>query len=51
MPRQARLDAPGLIHHIMARGVEGREIFSNNVDREGFLYRLAEIISQKAIPA
>jgi hypothetical protein len=23
MPRQARLDASGLVHHVMARGIEG----------------------------
>ena len=27
MPRQARLDAPGLLHHVIARAIEGREIF------------------------
>ena len=29
IPRQARLDAPGLLQHVMARGIEGREIFGN----------------------
>lgn len=43
MPRQARLDAPGLIHHVMARGIEGREIFRDAEDREVFLERLAVI--------
>jgi putative transposase len=33
MPRQARLDIPGLIHHVMARGIEGREIFRSNKER------------------
>jgi hypothetical protein len=27
MPRQARIDAPGAVHHIMARGIEKRKIF------------------------
>ena len=27
MPRQARLDAPGTLHHVMARGIEGADIF------------------------
>ena len=26
MPRQARLDAPGVLHHIMVRGIERRKI-------------------------
>jgi putative transposase len=30
MPRQARLDVPGLRHHVMARGIEGRDIFRLN---------------------
>lgn len=40
MPRQARLDVPGLIHHVMARGIEGREIFRLNKERDAFLERL-----------
>lgn len=51
MPRQARLDIPGLVHHVMARGIEGRDIFCNNEDREGFLQRLADIISGKGGPS
>ena len=51
MPRQARLDIPGLVHHVMARGIEGRDIFLNNQDREGFLKRFAEIISEKGGPS
>jgi len=27
MPRQPRLDAPGALHHIMGRGIEGTRIF------------------------
>ncbi|MEW6512342.1 MAG: transposase, partial [Bacteroidota bacterium] len=27
MPRQARLDAPGTLHHVIARGIERRKIF------------------------
>jgi len=26
MPRLARLDAPGVLHHVMKRGIEGNEI-------------------------
>lgn len=26
MPRQARLDFPGTLHHVILRGIEGREI-------------------------
>jgi len=41
MPRQARLDAPGTLHHVMARGIEGTNIFRTDKDREDFLDRLA----------
>jgi putative transposase len=50
MPRQARLDLPGLVHHVMARGIEGREIFKDNKDRELFLKRLADIFSDSGAP-
>lgn len=45
MPRLARLDAPGVLHHIMIRGIERRNIFRNNKDRGGFLDRLSSLIS------
>ena len=28
MPRGFRLDAPGVLHHVMARGLERQQIFS-----------------------
>ena len=37
MPRKARLDAPGALHHIMIRGIERRKIFRDDGDREDFL--------------
>jgi len=46
MPRQARLDAPGVLHHIMIRGIERRKIFRNNRDREDFLERLLKLLPQ-----
>ena len=45
MPRQARLDAPGLVHHVMARGIEDQKIFRDDNDRENFLIRLAESLA------
>lgn len=41
MPRQKRLDLPGVIYHVIARGIELGKIFKGNVDREEFLNRLA----------
>jgi putative transposase len=46
MPRQPRLDAPGLLQHVMARGIERRQIFRSDKDRESFLDRLATILEE-----
>lgn len=40
MPRTARIDSPGLVHHVRVRGVEKRKIFLNDFDRREFLERL-----------
>ena len=44
MPRQARLDAPGTLHHVMIRGIERANIFQDDKDREHFLSRVGEIV-------
>jgi len=36
MPRQARLDAPGTLHHVILRGIEKKKIVD---DRHGNLGR------------
>jgi len=41
MPRRPRLDAPGALHHVMDRGIDGIKIFSNRKDLEDFLEHLA----------
>jgi len=46
MPRQPRLDAPGLLQHVMARGIERRKIFLDDKDRESFLERFAGILEE-----
>ena len=46
MPRQARLDAPGLLQHVMARGIERRKLFRDDKDRKSFLDRLAIILEE-----
>ncbi len=46
MPRQARLDAPGVLQHVMARGIERRKIFWDDKDRFSFLERLAVILEE-----
>ena len=46
MPRQPRLDTPGLLQHIMARGIERRRIFKDDKDRNSFLKRFAIILEE-----
>ena len=36
MPRHARLDAPGTLHHVMLRGIERRAIVTDDTDRHHF---------------
>ena len=46
MPRQARLDAPGTLHHVMIRGIEGTQIFRDDQDREDFLSRMGPLVDK-----
>ena len=46
MPRSARLDAPGVLHHIMIRGIERRAIFKDDQDREDLLGRLSTLLPE-----
>ncbi|RZB35489.1 MAG: hypothetical protein SRB2_03082 [Desulfobacteraceae bacterium Eth-SRB2] len=46
MPRNARIDAPGALHHIIVRGIERRKIFNDDVDRINFLDRLGKVLSE-----
>lgn len=41
MPRGPRLDAPGVLHHVMVRGIERCDIFRDARDRRDFVARLA----------
>ena len=50
MPRKARLDAPGGLHHIMVRGIERRKIFRDDTDRDDFLKRLGGILRESQSP-
>jgi len=49
MARQARLDAPGTLHHVMGRGIEGIKIFRNKTDREDFLARMGDRCDGEAL--
>jgi hypothetical protein len=43
MPRQARLDAPGTLHHVIIRGIERKEIVKDDHDSQNFVYRMGTI--------
>ena len=43
MLRQARLDAPGTLHHLMVRGIEGTPVFKDKEDRKQFLHHVGEL--------
>ena len=43
MPRRARLDAPGTLHHVIVRGIEKRRIVNDVADRKNFVKRLAKL--------
>lgn len=46
MPRQPRLDIPNILHHVIVRGIERRDIFDDDLDRERFVSRLSELLTQ-----
>lgn len=46
MPRKARIDAPGALHHIIIRGIERNPIFQDAEDYVNFLTRLGTILHE-----
>jgi REP element-mobilizing transposase RayT len=49
MPRKARIDAPGALHHIIARGIERKPIFSDSQDYDDFLERMGDLLQETGI--
>ena len=49
MPRSARLDAPGVLHHVMGRGIEKQKIFLDDKDRVDFIGRLSELVKEDSM--
>jgi putative transposase len=45
MPRQARLDFPGTLHHVIVRGIERRQIVDDEKDRKNFVDRMGSLAS------
>lgn len=50
MPRAPRVDAPGLFHHFVVRGVERRTIFLDDDDRRDLLGRLDRVLPESGMP-
>ncbi|MFO7783312.1 MAG: transposase [Thermodesulfobacteriota bacterium] len=50
MPRQARLDAPGTLHHVIIRGIEKRSIVLSDTDRKDFVSRMGDLAYETKTP-
>lgn len=50
MPRKPRIDAKGLLYHVIARGIERREVFRDRKDRDFFLSRLGQLLIESNTP-
>ncbi len=46
MPRQARIDFPGLLQHVIVRGVAQSDIFATDKDRDDFVSRLGSLLNE-----
>ena len=46
MPRKTRIDAPDALHHVIGRGIARKKIFQNDADRDDFLNRLGDILTE-----
>lgn len=43
MPRQARLDAPGTLHHVIVRDIEKRRIVDDKADRDNSVLGMGQV--------
>lgn len=50
MPRKARIDAPGALHHIIGRGINRQDIFSDKYDYGNFLKRMGKVLTETKTP-
>lgn len=46
MPRKARIDAPGAVNHIIARGIGSQNVFNDDADRSFFVDRLGKVLTE-----
>jgi len=50
MHRRAIIDAAGTLHHIICRGLERRKIFTDDIDRNNFVDRIGNILTETKTP-
>jgi hypothetical protein len=50
MLRRARIDIPGVLHHIIIRGIEGKVAFKDDANREDFIERLPSLLTETIKP-
>lgn len=46
MPRQARLDFTGALHHVVVQGIDNIEVFAEKADKQDFVERLAFLVPE-----
>jgi hypothetical protein len=46
MPRKSRIDAPGALHPVIARGIHRQQIFMDDADRKRFPDRLGNLLCE-----
>ena len=46
MPRRSRIDAPSALHHVIARGIDRKKIFADDADRDNFIDRIGNTLSE-----
>jgi putative transposase len=44
MPRKSRIDTPGALHHVIGRGINRQDIFSDKKDYLAFMDRLGDLL-------
>jgi putative transposase len=45
MPRKSRIDAPGALHHVIGRGINRHNIFTDTKDYHAFMGRLENLLT------
>ena len=46
MPRQASLDSPGTLHHVIIRGIEKKDIVNDKYDRKNIVSRMGDLAEE-----